>query len=90
MEQSAERPRPGDPPRLNETLDILRELLAVERARLVVALRIEQERDIIVFPETTIIIRDIERLSLEIEKREAADSDGGDLLAGLVSGMDLL
>ena len=69
MGDSKERPRAGDPPRLDETVDILRELLVIERARLVVAIRIEDERKI-VFPETTVIIRDIERLALEIEKRE--------------------
>jgi hypothetical protein len=51
----------------------LKELLAVERGRLQVALQIEKDRKI-VFPETTVIIRDIERLTLEIEKRELPDT----------------
>lgn len=70
MGDSSERPRPGDPPRLDAPLEILKHLRDVERDRLQVALRIEKERSI-VFPETTVIVRDIERLTLEIEKREA-------------------
>lgn len=46
----------------------------MERDRLKVALRIEDERNI-VFPETTVIVRDIERLTMEIEKRESAPSE---------------
>jgi hypothetical protein len=42
-------------------IDELRRLLGVQRGRLEVALRIEDERSI-VFPETSVIIRDIERL----------------------------
>jgi hypothetical protein len=74
MDDSKARPRAGDPPKLDSTIDILRELLDTERRRLQVALRIEDQRNI-VFPETTVIIRDIERLTIEIEKRE---SQGGD------------
>ena len=69
MGNSKERPRPGDPPKLDEPLELLKELLAIERSRLSVAQRIEEERKI-VFPETTIIIRDIQKLMTEIEKRE--------------------
>lgn len=69
MGDSAERPRAGDPPRLDSPSEILHELLATERKRLVVALRIEDERNI-VFPETSVIIRDIERIMLEIERRQ--------------------
>jgi hypothetical protein len=46
---------------LTERHEILRGLLESERARLANALRLEKERSI-VFPETTVIIRDIERL----------------------------
>jgi hypothetical protein len=70
MGDGQERPRAGDPPQLNAPLEILRELLRTERDRLQVALKIERDRSI-VFPETTVIIRDIERLTLEIEKRES-------------------
>jgi hypothetical protein len=70
MGDGQERPRAGDPPQLNAPLEILKELLQTQRDRLQVALRIEKERSI-VFPETTVIIRDIERLTLEIEKRES-------------------
>jgi hypothetical protein len=42
----------------------------VERGRLTVALRIEDERSI-VFPETSVIIRDIERLLDLIAEHEA-------------------
>lgn len=53
---------PG-PPTIGITgkLDVMRELLAIERERLETALRIERERKI-VFPETTVIARDVERL----------------------------
>jgi hypothetical protein len=64
------RPKAGEPPQLDAPLDVLRELLAVERARLTIALAIEAKRSI-VFPETTVIVRDIERLLAEIERREA-------------------
>ena len=72
MGSSKERPIPGDPPKLDSTLSILKELLGVERKRLEVAVRIESERNI-VFPETTVIIRDIERILFEIEKRTVVD-----------------
>jgi hypothetical protein len=68
LDNGQERPRAGDPPQLDSPIEILRELLRVERARLQVALRIEDERNI-VFPETTVIIRDIERITFEIERR---------------------
>lgn len=61
MANAKERPRAGDPPKLTEPLPILKELIETERERLKVALRIENERSI-VFPETTVIIKDIERL----------------------------
>jgi hypothetical protein len=69
MEQSTTRARAGDPPQLDAPLDILRELLTVERERLTVARRIEEERRI-VFPETSVILRDILRIMIEIERRE--------------------
>ena len=77
MGNSQTRPRPGPPPRTDEPIEILRELLQVERDRLVVAQRIENERSI-VFPETTVIIRDIHKLVMAIEKREAGDTDAAD------------
>jgi len=63
------RPRAGDPPDLGAPLAILRELLEIERDRLRTAREIEQRREM-VFPETTVIVRDIERLLAEIERRE--------------------
>ena len=66
MEEGENRPRPGAPPELNSPLDILQELLEIERERLQVAVRIERERSI-VFPETTVIIRDIQKLMAAIE-----------------------
>ncbi len=73
MDDCKARPRAGDPPKLDSPIDVLKELLDIERARLQVALRIEDERSI-VFPETTVIIRDIERLLEEIEKRKNGDN----------------
>lgn len=63
------RPRAGGPPDLGAPLLILRELLEIERERLRTAREIEKRREM-VFPETTVIVRDIERLLAEIERRE--------------------
>jgi hypothetical protein len=65
----AARPRAGDPPQLSAPLEILEELLAIERERLGTAREIEKRREM-VFPETTVIVRDIERLLVEIERRK--------------------
>jgi hypothetical protein len=69
------RPRAGDPPKLGSPLPVLRELLEIERERLRTAREIEKRREM-VFPETTVIVRDIERLLAEIERRENPP-DGG-------------
>lgn len=61
-----------DPPDLTATPDLLRHLLAVELERLDVALQVELERRI-VFPETTIIIRDIQKLRAAIDAHERGD-----------------
>jgi hypothetical protein len=61
-------PKAGEAPDLNAGTEILRELLAIERERLVVAREIERKRQV-VFPETSVIVRDIERLLKEIESR---------------------
>jgi len=50
---------------------VLRHLRAENIERLRVARRIESEREF-VFPETTVIMRDIWKYTLEIEKREVA------------------
>jgi hypothetical protein len=65
------RPRAGDPPQLDQPLDVLRELLNIERDRLQVARRIEEERKI-VFPETSVIVRDIMKIMDEIDRKEYA------------------
>ena len=52
----------------------LRELLGVERARLVVALEIEAKRSI-VFPETTVICHDVERLVEKVARLERGEGD---------------
>lgn len=69
MGNSQERPRPGPPPELDSPIETLRYLLDAEKKRLEVALRIEEERKI-VFPETSVIIHDIQRLMQAIEKAE--------------------
>lgn len=67
------RPRAGPPTiGVDGEVEILRGLLAVERDRLAVAREIEKKRDI-VFPETTVIIRDIERLLGKVRVKEDAD-----------------
>ncbi|MDD5352997.1 MAG: hypothetical protein PHS93_07560 [Candidatus Omnitrophica bacterium] len=70
MEKSKERPRANDkPPKLNGTVETLKSLLKIENTRLETAIRIEKERNI-VFPETTVIIHDIYKFTIEIERRE--------------------
>ena len=69
MSGKASRPRAGDPPRLTAPLEILEELLDIARERLRTAREIEKRREM-VFPETTVIVRDIERLLVEIERRK--------------------
>ena len=60
-----------EPPALDEPVSVLKWLLGIEVQRLHTAVRIEGERDI-VFPETTVIIRDVQKLMVEIERREQA------------------
>lgn len=64
----SEAPIAGEAPDLNAGTEILRELLAIERERLLVAREIERKRQV-VFPETSVIVRDIERLLKEINSR---------------------
>uniref|UniRef100_A0A6H1ZJA5 Uncharacterized protein n=1 Tax=viral metagenome TaxID=1070528 RepID=A0A6H1ZJA5_9ZZZZ len=71
---------------MNQGKDILQKLLDIEMGRLEVAVRIEKKRNI-VFPETTIIIRDIQKLQGAIEKTQAGTPvpPGGDGDEGAVS-----
>ena len=71
-----DRPKAGEPPDLTQPTEVLRYLLGIECRRLEVALSIEAKREI-VFPETTVIIRDIERLTAEVERRGAEPPAGG-------------
>ena len=67
-----DRPRCADKaPNLKQPKEILEHLLAIELERLETAVRIERERKI-VFPETSIIIRDIQKLN------EAINGNGED------------
>lgn len=64
------RPAPNpNPLRLDEDVKTLRWLLRVEKRRLKEAVRIERERRI-VFPETSVILRDVHRLLDAIAIRE--------------------
>ena len=78
-ETTPERPVPGPPViGVDGEVAILRELLAIERDRLQVARALEVKRDI-VFPETTVIVRDIERLLGKVRAKEEGDAaDGSD------------
>ena len=61
--------------------DVLTELLDIERARLSEAVRIENERRI-VFPETTVIAKDVRRLLDELCGRQAegvAEAEPGEV-----------
>ena len=76
MGQSQTRPGVGSQPDVSGDLETLRYLLEVEKARLEVALRIEKARNI-VFPETSVIVHDIERLMKAVsdaEKKKAPRS----------------
>ena len=57
-------PAPRAPPR-DALRSVYVELLAIERARLQVAVRIEQERGF-VFPETSVIVRDVRFLAEKV------------------------
>ena len=57
-------PAPRAPPR-DALREVYVELLAIERARLQVAVRIEQERGF-VFPETSVIVRDVRFLAEKV------------------------
>lgn len=67
-----------NPPDVKQSKAILEKLLDIELERLDVAVRIERERKI-VFPETSIIIRDIQKLQAAIN----GDKPENDWLAGL-------
>ncbi len=57
-------PAPRAPPR-DALLEVYEELLLIERARLQVAVRIERERGF-VFPETSVIVRDVRFLAEKV------------------------
>ena len=57
-------PAPRAPPR-TALLSVYSELLAIERERLAVAVRIERERGF-VFPETSVIVRDVRFLAEKV------------------------
>lgn len=72
----ADRPVPGPPViGVEGEVEILRELLDIERRRLTMAHKMEADRKII-FPETTVIVRDIERL---LDKIRAKETNGAAL-----------
>ena len=75
-----ERPKAGEPPDLSRPTEVLRYLLQIEAERLQVALSVERKREL-VFPETTVIVRDIERLTAELERRDA-EAGGADAQKG--------
>ena len=73
MGKSTKSPRcNAKPPELNQGNADLEKLLAIEWRRLEVAERIEKERNII-FPETTIIIRDIQKLLKALNREPDKD-----------------
>jgi hypothetical protein len=87
MGKSQNRPRANaKPPELNQPVNILKKLLDIELERLETAVRIEKERNI-VFPETTVIIRDIQKLNAAIERQNEPDSSPM-LMEGLASTID--
>jgi hypothetical protein len=68
-------PTPRAPPR-DALREVYEELLAIERERLAVAVRIERERGF-VFPETTVIVRDVRFLAEKVYgPAPSTDRDG--------------
>ena len=59
----------------NQSIDVLKRLLAVELERLECAVAMEKARHI-VFPETTIIIRDIQKLTFAINGKPGKSLPG--------------
>ena len=75
-----DRPECNDKaPDLTQSKEILKRLLEIELQRLETAVRIEKERNI-VFPETTIIIRDIQKLNEAVNGGEKQDDGQIDIL----------
>lgn len=64
-------PTPRAPPQ-GQLREVYVELLAIERERLAVAVRIERERGF-VFPETTVIVRDVRTLAEKVYGAEFGD-----------------
>lgn len=78
MGSSTERARAGNPPALDSDRETLQELLEIEKARLRTARLIEEKREI-VFPETSVIVRDIMKIMAAINgKSEPAETDALD------------
>ncbi|OBW61087.1 MAG: hypothetical protein A9183_03005 [Dehalococcoides mccartyi] len=61
-------------PDITQSTEILKKLLDIEMERLNTAVKIEKERNI-VFPETSIIIRDIQKLNDAINGDEPQEKD---------------
>jgi hypothetical protein len=78
-------PRPG-PIDDKAATEILEDLLAIERVRLAQAVEMEKTRRI-VFPETTVIIKDIERLVSILRGRPVATGASGLDWGGLAKSM---
>lgn len=72
---------------MTQRVEVLRYLLRIEYERLEVARRIEKERRI-VFPETSVIIRDIERLVDAIEgKGSSAATEADEAIQAVLDSM---
>lgn len=69
-------PAPRAPPR-TALLAVYSELLAIERERLAVAVRIEKERGF-VFPETSVIVRDVRFLAEKVYGSASTAEDARD------------
>lgn len=86
MVNDTTRARANDkPPNLNNPKEILEELLQIERDRLDIAVVIERRRNI-VFPETSVIIRDIMKIMNALGTKIDIDtSDSDDDIGALLS-----
>ena len=85
MADDTTRPGAGSPPALDSDRETLLELLQIEKARLRTARMIEEKREI-VFPETSVIVRDIMKIMAAINgKNEPTDvgDELGDILRDL-------
>lgn len=74
METCEARPWPGTPPPLGADVETTEWLLEIAKWRLLNAVKMETDRNI-VYPETTVISRDVQRLMKRVRALQSAEID---------------